>query len=194
MASREIFVLSGPNGAGKSTTATVLLPEKLPIEHFVNADTIRTELPAGATDLQAGRVMRERMHALRESGESFAFETTLAPMTHVRFLRDAQARGYVVHVAYIYLASVELALARVRVRVAQGGHDVPPDVVERRYWRGLSNFFSLYQVLANRWLLCDNSRAGGPMDIARGRLGEEPIIHEPETYATIKQQVADARD
>ncbi len=160
MPTPEIFVLGGPNGAGKSTTATVLLPEALGIEQFVNADLIAHCLSPFAPQtsaLEAGRLMLARIHELRSRGPSFAFETTLASRSYVRFLQESQQAGYVVHVAYIWLTSVELALRRVSIRVQQGDHDVPASTVERRYWRGLRNFFELYQPLADTWTLCDNS-------------------------------------
>lgn len=160
MATPEIFVLSGPNGAGKSTTATVLLPETLSIEQFVNADLIAQGLSPFAPQtsaLEAGRLMLARIHDLRSRGQSFAFETTLASRSYVRFLQESQQAGYIVHIAYIWLSSVNLALFRVANRVAEGGHDVFPTTVERRFRRGLSNFFALYQPLADSWTLCDNS-------------------------------------
>ena len=68
---------------------------------------------------------------------------------------------------YIWLSRVELALSRVADRVRHGGHDVPSVVVERRYWRGLKNFFALYMPLADSWTLCDNSEEA-PVMIAHG--------------------------
>ncbi len=92
MSSPEIFVLCGPNGAGKSTTARTLLPERLRIEQFVNADLIASGLspfaPASLA-IEAGQIMLQRIHKLRERRESFAFETTLAGRTYAVFLREA---------------------------------------------------------------------------------------------------------
>lgn len=83
--------------------------------------------------------MLGRMHALRDQGETFAFETTLAARTHVRFLREAQAASYGVHLAYVWLSSAELAKKRVSLRVQRGGHDIPQSDIERRYYRGIRN-------------------------------------------------------
>lgn len=99
----EIIVLSGPNGAGKSTTATLLLPESLGIEQFVNADLIAQGLSPfapGAAAFAAGRIMLRRIRELRALRHSFAFETTLATRTYVPFLRAAQNDGYLVHLVY----------------------------------------------------------------------------------------------
>lgn len=187
----EIFVLGGPNGAGKSTTAMVLLPERLGVEQFVNADLIAQGLSPFAPEksaIEAGRLMVRRIRELRRRGESFAFETTLAARSFAPFIRDAQADGYVVHLIYVWLASVELACSRVAVRVQQGGHDVPRDVLERRYWRGLRNFFELYRPLADTWTLCDNS-AGEPVVVALGGGTAPPIVVDDAAYARILSMV-----
>ncbi len=185
MANPEIFVIAGPNGAGKSTAAATILPTRFPTDRFLNADQIARAL---ATDsaLEAGRVMLRRMHELRERGATFAFETTLAGRTHAPFLREAQAAGYAVHLAYLWLSSVELAASRVAVRVRRGGHDVPRADIERRYWRGLRNCFDLYSPLANTWVLCDNSDRRLVL-VARQQEGCEPEILDVKRYEHIRQ-------
>jgi predicted ABC-type ATPase len=194
MTNPEIFVLSGPNGAGKSTTATVLLPETLSIDQFVNADLIAKGLSPFAplsSALEAGRIMHRRIRELRDRSYSFAFETTLASRSYVRFLEDAQQSGFVVHLAFIWLSSPELALSRVAVRVQQGGHDVPAETVRRRYWRGLRNFFDLYLPLANTWTLCDNSSTELEV-VARGRQDTEPTVFDRQRFDRVRKQASHA--
>lgn len=189
----ELFVLSGPNGAGKSTTASVLLPEELGVRQFVNADLIAQGLSPFAADqsaIEAGRLMLRRIHDLRLRRESFAFETTLSGRIYAPFLREAQTEGYLVHIIYIWLSSVELARSRVEARVRQGGHGVPADVIERRYWRGIRNFARLYQPLADEWTLCDNS-GEEPVVIAEGGQGVSPTVYDPAAYERIQREAAD---
>ena len=161
MARPEIFVIGGPNGAGKSTIASVILPEGFQVERFVNADLIAQSLAPASPEpraFAAGRMMLQRVRDFYAQRERFGFESTLASRTFAPFLQDAQGAGYLIHIAYLWLSSVELALDRIRVRVLRGGHDVPEGTVRRRYYRSLANFFDLYEPLANTWLLCDNSR------------------------------------
>ena len=180
----EIFVIGGPNGAGKSTAAYTILPQRFRTNKFLNADEIARAL-AITSPIEAGRIMLERMHQLRDCRETFAFETTLAGKSNARFLVEARGAGYRVHLAYIWLSSVELARKRVAVRVQRGGHDIPAEDIERRYWRGLRNFFGLYQPLANRWVLCDNS--GRRLEIvARGRPGQPPTIYDAKRFERIR--------
>lgn len=95
MSNPKIFVIAGPNGAGKSTGAATILPNRFPTERFLNADDITKALTTDSR-IEAGRVLIRRMHELRERQETFAFETTLAGKTHVRFLTEAQDAGYLI--------------------------------------------------------------------------------------------------
>ena len=180
----EIFVIAGPNGAGKSTGAASILPKRFPTDRFINADDIAKVLAINSP-LEAGRIMLQRLHDLRNRGDTFAFETTLAGRSYERFLREAQQSGYRVHLAYVWLSSVELAKKRVAVRVQRGGHDIPPSDIERRYWRGLRNCFELYQPLANAWVLCDNSGMKLVV-VARQRQGHELEILDENRYNRIR--------
>ena len=106
----EIFVLGEPNGAGKSTTAMVLLPEKMSIEGYVNADLTAQGLSPFSTEsiaYEAGRIMLRRIHTPRNRHESFALETILASRSYVPFLRESRENGFVVHIVYIWLSSVD---------------------------------------------------------------------------------------
>jgi len=180
----EIFVIGGANGAGKTTAADTILPKRFRTDKFLNADEIAKAL-AITSRIQAGRIMLERMHQLRDRGETFAFETTLAGKSNARFLVEARGAGYQVHLAYVWLSSIELARKRVAVRVQRGGHDVPPEDIERRYWRGLRNSFGLYQPLANRWVLCDNS-GRRLVVVARGRPDQPPTIYDAKRFERIR--------
>jgi len=156
----RVVVFAGPNGAGKSTHADAILAA-LGISTFVNADFIARGLSGRHTEtvtFTAGRIMLERLHQLADAGEDFAFESTLSSRTFAPFLRSLKARGYGVAIYYFSLANAQLAVRRVKLRVAMGGHDVPTDVVRRRFGRSLSNFFSLYAPLASRWAIFDNSQ------------------------------------
>jgi predicted ABC-type ATPase len=189
-----VVVIGGPNGAGKTTAAASLLPRGLQIRDFVNADAIASGLSAFAPErvaIQAGRIMLGRLAELARKRESFAFETTLASRSFAPFLRRLQGDGYRVHVIYIWLRRPELAVRRVAERVRRGGHDIPEEVIRRRYRSGLENFIRLFRPLADEWILCDNSE-GELQEIARGGREAETSILIQETYDEIERQVADA--
>lgn len=157
---KKIYIIAGCNGAGKTTASYTILPEMLDCHEFVNADEIAKGLspfqPEKAA-LQAGRLMLTRIKYLMSKGEDFAFETTLATRSYVSLLREAHELGYVSTLLFFWLNSPELAVRRVQIRVQEGGHHIPEDVIRRRYERGLHNFFTLFKPLIFNWILIDNS-------------------------------------
>lgn len=189
MASRpSIVVIAGPNGAGKSTIAKPVLADTLGIEHFVNADVIAQGLSGFApqrASFTAGRLMLQRLHELANSGASFAFESTLASRSFAPWIRGLTARGYRFHVAYVWVRSASLALRRVRNRVQAGGHDVPKDVVLRRYSRSLVNLIRLYLPLAHSWAIYDNSDHGPARLIAHRAEAAPKMILVQSAWARI---------
>ena len=165
----QVVVLGGPNGAGKSTVAPELLRNALGLKEFVNADQIASGLSAFNTEavaFEAGRIMLRRVHELARERSTFAFESTLASRSFHHFLVQLKADGYRVMLFYVALMSPELAVARVQHRVRMGGHDVPEDIVRRRFHRSLKNLFELYLPIADRWRVFDNSTRTKPSKIA----------------------------
>jgi predicted ABC-type ATPase len=164
----RVVIFAGPNGAGKSTHADAILAA-LGIATFVNADYIARGLSGRNTDtvaFEAGRIMLKRLHQLGDAGADFAFESTLSSRTFAPFLRTLKARGYAVAIYYFSLTNAQLAIRRIKLRVALGGHDVPSDVAKRRFGRSLSNFFNLYAPLADQWALFDNSSSSQALPVA----------------------------
>lgn len=157
---KRLYIIAGCNGAGKTTASYTILPEILDCKEFVNADEIAKGLspfqPEGAS-IQAGRVMLSRIKELITRGETFAYETTLSTRSYVSLIRKSQQLGYRVILLFFWLNSEELAIKRVQIRVQEGGHGIPEDVIRRRYTNGLKNFFNLYKPLMTDWMLIDNS-------------------------------------
>ena len=157
---RNLYVIAGCNGAGKTTASFTVLPEMLDCREFVNADEIAKGLspfnPEGVA-IQAGRLMIDRIIHLLKEGETFAFETTLATRSYIKLIQQAQKRGYFVTLLFFSLSSPEQAVARVAKRVSQGGHNIPLEVIHRRFHAGLQNLFQLYIPVVDYWALYDNS-------------------------------------
>jgi predicted ABC-type ATPase len=169
--SPTVVVLAGANGAGKTTAARTLLAETLRLMTFVNADVIAQGLAGFDPEsmaLEAGRIMLQRLHALADQRACFAFETTLAGRSYARWLRSLREAGYTVHLVYFWLASPELAVARVAERVRQGGHNIPEATIRQRYHRSVQNFFRLFCPMVSTWKVYDNTQAGLPLLVAHG--------------------------
>ena len=177
----SVVVLGGPNGAGKSTAAPRLLRGALRVDEFVNADTLAAGLSAfhpEAAALEAGRLMLRRLDHLAASRRSFACESTLASLALAKRLHRWRATGYQIHVVFLWLPDVDLALARVRLRVLGGGHNVPPETIARRFERGRRNFFERYTAVANTWRLYDATGTGAPSLVATGSSdGRRRVLH-----------------
>ena len=168
--SARIIIIAGPNGAGKTTFAEEFLPNEAGCPMFVNADLIAAGLapfdPERAA-FKAGRLMLEEIFEHVRRGESFAFETTLSGRGYARHIPVWQTAGYMVKLFFLQLTSPELAVARVRQRVKEGGHNVPESTIRRRFAAGLHNFDEIYQPIVNEWALYDNS-ASAPQRIKEG--------------------------
>jgi predicted ABC-type ATPase len=194
LSSPGVVALAGPNGAGKSTTGPPLLKETLGVTQFVNADLIAEGLaafdPAGAA-LTAGKVMLSRIKELANSRTTFAFETTLAGRSYARWLVELIKRGYLFHIVFLWLPSPEFALERVRDRVRRGGHAVPERTVRRRFHAGLTNFFSLYQPLADTWRIFDNSGTPPPSLVAAGRGRDVTLVEDATTWTQLTKFYGD---
>lgn len=183
----DVFVIGGPNGAGKSTAARGMLPEFIGVKQFVNADEIARGLSGFAPETvarEAGRIMLQRLRSLARQRSDFAFESTLAARSFAPWLVGLRETGYAIHVIYIWIPSVELALQRVANRVQAGGHHVPEDTVRRRYHRGQRNFLTLYAPLADSWEVYDNSRTE-PLLVAYRELPQEPTVLQAQTWRLI---------
>ena len=153
----QAVILAGPNGAGKTTASRGLLP---PGVEYVNADIIAQRL-SGRSDapgeLEAMRIEIAEIKRLVEARESFAVETTLAPRAFEKRIVQRRAAGYEVTLFFVYLADAEQSVRRVRKRFLHGGHDVPEEIVRRRYDEGLRNFFQKYRWSVDEWQFLDNS-------------------------------------
>ena len=157
---KKIVIIAGPNGAGKTTFAREFLPFEAGCPEFINADLIAAGLSPfqpEAAAFRAGRVMLGEIAAHVEAGRNFAFETTLSGMTYATMIPRWRAAGYRVKLLYLSLASEEEAIARVAMRVRQGGHNIPVDVIRRRFVSSLKNFQDVYRLRVDYWQWFDNS-------------------------------------
>ncbi len=139
-----------------------MLPDMLECWQFVNSDEFAKGLSPfdpSAASITASRYMIMKINYLLGRYETFAIETTLATRSLMKVVQEAQSMGYEVSVLYFWLNSPELAISRVRDRVAAGGHNIPDNVIRRRYLVGLKYFFEIYKPLCDHWILADNSRS-----------------------------------
>lgn len=184
----QLYIVSGCNGAGKTTASYTLLPEMLECSQFVNSDEFAKGLspfnPEGVS-VQASRFMLMKIRYLFARKEDFGIETTLATRSLLKMVTRAQEEGYFVTVLYFWLNSPDLAVKRVKARVAAGGHNIPEETIRRRYKVGIRYFFNDYSTLCDRWILADNSKV--PFRVIAEGGKERPLkIKDRETYEKVR--------
>lgn len=157
---KQCIIIAGPNGAGKTTFATEFLPREGHTVNFLNADLIASGLSPFAPEraaIEASKIMLARVRECCRRNEPFGLESTLSGKSHLKLIADWQNQGYHVVLHFLRLPSVELAVERVQLRIEQGGHAVPEDVIRRRYARGLANL-PMYQAAVDEWRIWDTSQ------------------------------------
>lgn len=181
MPDKNLYIIAGCNGAGKTTASFTILPEIIECKEFVNADEIAKGLSPFKPEkvaFEARRIMLERINELLEKEESFAFETTLSTKSYKNKIKKAGQKGYIVTMLFFWLQNVELAKERVKTRVSEGGHNIEPDVIERRYIRGIQNLFEIYLPLVDGVFIFDNSRGKHELLAQKTVDGELTVIDE----------------
>ena len=184
----DLYIISGCNGSGKTTASYTLLPELLECREFVNSDEFAKSLSPydpTAASISASRYMLMKINFLMGKGETFSIETTLATRSLLKTIRRARECGYEVTILYFWLSSPQMAIQRVQKRVSEGGHNIPPEVIKRRYYMGLGYLFTIYIPECDHWILADNSTAPFKV-IAQGNRDEEPIIRDSKTYEIVQ--------
>jgi predicted ABC-type ATPase len=183
----NLYLIGGANGSGKTTTAKKVLPNFLEVIEYVNADEIAAGLSMfnpESVAIFAGRLMLERLETLSQAGYDFAFETTLAARNFANFLRKSKLKGYSINLIFFWLQSPELAIERVRRRVESGGHNIPEDVIRRRYTRGIKNLLELYIPLCDSWVIYNNSSPISQVVVACG-VEQKPVIYQAKIWNQI---------
>ena len=190
MHNKNLYIIAGCNGAGKTTASLTILPEILNCKEFVNADEIARGLSPFQPEkvaIEAGRIMLLRIHELLGSGETFALETTLSSKSYLRMIKKAKELGYSVNIFFYWLENVQIAKSRVAQRVKEGGHNISPDVIERRYKKGLDNLFNDYIYLADKLVIFNNSLEKSNV-IAIKDLEKEIVVYNEIIFLEMKNK------
>ncbi|HRG18218.1 MAG TPA: zeta toxin family protein [Flavobacterium lutivivi] len=194
MEEKNLYIIAGCNGAGKTTASFTILPEILDCKEFVNADEIAKGLSPFQPEkvsFEAGRIMLHRIDELLNQGESFAFETTLSTRSYKNKIAEAKIKNYNITLLFFWLKNPELAKERVKTRVIEGGHNIPEDVIVRRYYKGINNLFEIYLPLVDQALIFDNSEGKHNL-IAEITLSNELNILDEDKFNELKSNY-DAR-
>ena len=179
MKNPSVYIIAGPNGSGKTTFAKEFLPQYVKCHNFINADMIAQGLAPFSPEtvaIKAGRLLLSQIQEYSSKKVDFAFETTLSGRTYITLLKKLKEKGYEIHLFFLWIPKADLALARIKERVAKGGHHIPSIDVRRRFFRSIDNFLNIYSPLADSWSLFDNS--SNPHLIAKKEHGRLTIYEQ----------------
>jgi predicted ABC-type ATPase len=117
--------------------------------------------------------MLKRIEELLANNVTFAFETTLASKSYKSTILKAKNKGYWVTLLFFWLPTVDLAKERVRTRVMEGGHNINPEIIERRFVNGIKSLFDIYIPISDTVLFIDNS--GDACELIARKINTSPI-------------------
>jgi len=188
---KTLYIIAGCNGAGKTTASMLLLPEILDCPEFVNADEIARGLSPFHPEevaIQAGKLMLERIGVLVKGDKSFAIETTLSTKSYQFLVKEAHDNGFKVQLMFFWLPTPQQAIERVAARVSEGGHDIPEDVILRRYHSGIDNLFNIYMNIVDSWVVAENYHTPRTI-VAEGDLKGPDKVYSEELFQKLKSYV-----
>ena len=189
MKNKNVYIIAGPNGSGKTTFASTFLPEYAKCDRFINADLIAQGLSPFSprqVAMKAGKLVLQQIKEFAEKNIDFGFETTMSGVTYLKYFRMLKEKGYKIHIYFLWIPSSQLAIARVKDRVAQGGHNVPIADIKRRFERSTEKFFKQYRLLADQWILFNNE-GFTPKIIARKQNAHIDVVDEVLFEKVIKK-------
>ena len=186
---KTLYIIAGANGSGKSTISKELLPEENIV--YINADDIAKQLCPNdmqSVRIKAGKEVYARIDKMFTQGQSFALETTLSGLGHIKTIETAKEYGYKVIIIYTFVDSPEICIKRIKTRVKNGGHPIPEEDVIRRFSRSQKHFWNTYKDLADNWVLYYN---GGDdiIIVAQQNKGKQVEILAENLYTIFKRNL-----
>jgi predicted ABC-type ATPase len=189
--SARLLIVGGPNGSGKTTLAIEYAAELgFP---YVGADAIAETLDPedpSRVRIAASRQFIQTVDGHISNQQSLVVESTLSGLTIRQVIGRAQAIGFDVSIAFLFVDSADVCVGRVTERVRKGGHDVLEVAIRRRFGRSVSNFWRIYRELADHWVLLYNGESK-VSDIAAGS-GDKFTIRDASLYTAFISLVEDS--
>jgi predicted ABC-type ATPase len=187
----SVTILAGPNGAGKTSVSRSVVHDLLAVRTYVNVEQIARGLAGFAPEsvmAPAERIKLDALARLAQKRVDIGFETTLAGLDFSAYLGELRDNGYPIRLAYVWLASADLSVERVRHRVDSGGQTVDEPLIRERYERSLENLFRIYLPVVDEWRVYDNSSPNGASIVAESGRAAPTIIHQMAIWDVMQRK------
>ena len=164
MSEKNFYIFAGVNGAGKSSLykLTSTFDKNSDFGERINTDEIVNKIgnwKNAADQIKASKMAIKMRKDFIKKGISFNQETTLTGNTILKAIEEAKKNGYKILMAYVGVENPEIAKDRVKIRVNKGGHDIPAEKIEERYYKSLENLKKI-AMSCDKLVVYDNSKVG----------------------------------
>ena len=159
---KNLIIVAGPNGSGKTTLVANLYNSRALSYPYLNADLFASTLLSFiADDLERNKssmyYTMDKVAKYINIGKSFCYETVLSHPSKIELIKLAKEKGYKITSIFVYTNSPSINIERVKARAEQGGHDVPIDKIQSRYYRSIELSKEL-KLLSDKYYSFDNSK------------------------------------
>ena len=158
MENKSFYLFAGVNGAGKTTLFNAM-NGNVKKSFRINSDEIVREIGKWNSEIdqvKAAKIAVGLRNECMEKGNSFNEETTLTGKTILKLIDKVREKNYKLHLFYVGVGSPDISKERIKKRVADGGHHIPNEVVDKRYEESLKNFEKILKKFDNV-VVYDNS-------------------------------------
>lgn len=194
----RLWIVGGPNGSGKSTFYDSTLIEDFGRSVWIINPDLLTRcivdsegLALQAANLQAVERIMEWLRASLRTHHTVGVETVLSTAKYRPLVEEAKALGFEIRLVFVMLASPELNVERVRLRVRRGGHDVPRDKIIARFHRSLEQL-PWFLEASDRAYVFDNS--GAKPRLTLEKTGDGEIALDPLAPEALRRVILPMRD
>lgn len=151
---------AGVNGCGKTTMYYDELEKGNTFGYRINIDEIVSSFGDWRNQqdqIRASKIAIKIRNEMIKNKQDFNQETTLCGKSILRLIEQLKQDGYIIYLYYISVNSPEIAKERVRLRVSKGGHNIKPEIIERRFNISLENLGKVYRI-CDRVNIFDNTK------------------------------------
>ena len=158
MENKSFYLFAGVNGVGKTTLFNAM-NGNVKKSFRINSDEIVREIGKWNSEIdqvKAAKIAIGLRNECMEKGNSFNEETTLTGKTILKLIDKVREKNYQLHLFYVGVGSPDISKERIKKRVADGGHHILDEVVDKRYKESLKNFEKILKKFDNV-VVYDNS-------------------------------------